>query len=71
MNNLNMELHKCVLCYDAPCSKMYKNINPERIIRAIKLGNIKGAYNLIKDKNSCMELNKNCEEKCPCIRKCN
>lgn len=65
MNNLNIELHKCALCYDAPCSKMYKNINPERIIRAIKFDNIKGAYNLIEDKSKCMELNKNCKERCP------
>ena len=31
-----MEVHKCALCHNAPCKKMYKNINPERIIRAIK-----------------------------------
>ena len=65
MNNLNMELHKCALCYDAPCSKMYKKINPERIIRAIKFDNIKGAYNLIKDKKECMKLNEKCKRRCP------
>lgn len=65
MDDLNLELHKCSLCYDAPCSKMYKNINPERVIRAIKFDNIKGAKSLIKDKNKCMKLNENCNEKCP------
>ena len=65
MKSLNKELHKCVLCYDAPCSKMYKNINPERIIRAIRFDNIKGAYKLIEDKSKCMELNDNSKEKCP------
>jgi len=44
---------------------MYKNINPERIIRAIRFDNIKGAYSLIEDKNKCMELNENSKEKCP------
>lgn len=65
MNNLNIELHKCVLCHNAPCSRMYKNINPERIIRAIRFDNIKGAYKLIEDKSNCLEINENCKEKCP------
>lgn len=56
MRDLNMELHKCALCYEAPCSKIYKNINPERIIRAIRFDNIKGAYKLIEDKSKWMEL---------------
>ena len=60
-----MEIHKCALCYDAPCSKMYKNINPERIIRAIKINNKKGARTLINDKETCLERNYNCNEECP------
>ena len=60
-----MEVHKCVCCYDAPCSKLYKNINPERIIRAIKFNNTKGACAFIKDKETCLEKNINCNEKCP------
>lgn len=60
-----MEIHKCILCYDAPCSKIYKNINPERIIRAIKFNNKKGARFLIKDEKACFDKNINCNEKCP------
>ena len=41
--SLKMELHKCVLCHDAPCSKIYKNIDPSRIIRAVRFDNKKGA----------------------------
>ena len=44
-----MEIHKCVCCHDAPCLRMYKNINPERIIRALKFDNKKGARSLIQD----------------------
>ena len=33
------EINKCVLCYDAPCKKIYKNVDPERIIRALKFDN--------------------------------
>ena len=59
-----MEIHKCVLCHNAPCNKLYKNIDPERIIRAIKLNNEKGARSLIKNETNIFEKN-NCEEKCP------
>lgn len=60
-----MEIHKCACCYDAPCLKMYKNINPEKIIRAIKFDNIKGARYLLKDDVTCFEKNVNCNAKCP------
>ena len=60
-----MEIHRCNLCYDAPCNKLYKNIDPERIIRAIKLNNKKGARSLIKNENICFDKNIKCNEKCP------
>ena len=43
MNELEckLEVHKCALCHDAACKKIYKNINPERIIRALRLENKK------------------------------
>lgn len=62
---IKTEINRCVCCYNAPCSRMYKNINPERIIRAIKFDNKKGALSLINDKKSCLEKEKNCNEKCP------
>ena len=60
-----MEVHKCVCCYDAPCSKIYKNVNPERIIRAIKFDNKKGARILINDEETFLEKDETCNEKCP------
>ena len=57
-----MEVHKCVLCHKANCNKLYKNINPERIIRAIKFDNIKGARYLLGD-NSLDKVDSN--ESCP------
>lgn len=60
-----MEIHKCANCYNAPCQKMYKNINPERIIRAVKLDNAKGARTLISDEQKCFEREESCSEKCP------
>ena len=63
--NNKMEIHKCVLCHDAPCTRIYKNINPERIIRAIKLDNKKGARTFIKDPKTCLDKSKKCKETCP------
>ena len=31
--SMETEINKCVLCHDAPCKKIYKNIDPSRIIR--------------------------------------
>ena len=53
-----MEVNKCVLCHDALCNKKYKNINPERIIRAIKFDNIKGARYLIKSDKDYLKKNR-------------
>ena len=66
MNELEckLEVHKCALCHDAACKKIYKNINPERIIRALRLENKKGARSLLENKNQWYE-KKNCDEKCP------
>ena len=60
-----LEVHRCSLCYDAPCKKIYKNIDPERIIRAIKLDNTLGARMLINNENNCYEKNIDYIQKCP------
>ena len=60
-----IEIYKCVCCHDAPCIKMYKNINPARIIRALKFKNEKGARTFIKDEENCFEKNIECNVKCP------
>ena len=61
--SMETEINKCVLCYDAPCKRIYKNIDPSRIIRAIKFDNKKGALVLIN--NSSFKKNENCSTKCP------
>ena len=61
---MKMEIHKCVLCHDANCAKIYKYIDPSRIIRAIKFDNKKGALTLI-NKDNCFEKDNNCSLKCP------
>ena len=61
---MKMEVNKCVMCHDAPCKKIYKNIDPSRIIRAIKFDNQKGAVTLI-NKDTCFDKNKDCDVRCP------
>lgn len=61
--NIKMEINRCALCYDAPCKKIYKNVDPERIIRALKFNNEKGARTLINDEKY-LDKNK-CDQKCP------
>jgi len=39
--NLHEEASRCLLCVDAPCSKVCKNGDPARAIRAIRFGNHK------------------------------
>ena len=62
--SLKTEINKCILCHDAPCKNIYKNIDSERVIRAIKFDNKKGARALI-DKNTKLVKNTKCNAKCP------
>ena len=43
MLHINEEATRCLLCADAPCSKVCKNGDPARAIRAIRFGNEKFA----------------------------
>lgn len=63
MEKLELEIHKCALCYNAPCKKIYKNVNPERIIRSLRFDNQKGASTFINE--NYLEKNEN-NIKCPC-----
>lgn len=60
-----LEIHKCGLCYDAPCRKIYKNVDPERIIRALRFDNEKGAATFIKNRDNYLDKNDGVKEKCP------
>ena len=64
MEKLDLEIHKCALCHDAPCKKMYKNVDPERIIRSLRFDNVKGAKTFIN--NNFLDKDTKCKNKCPC-----
>lgn len=63
MKKLQFEIHKCALCYNSPCKKIYKNVDPERIIRALRFENYTGAKTFIKE--DYLEKNK-VSITCPC-----
>lgn len=48
MNDIELELHKCTLCYEGKCKEDLP-VDLERIIRAVRFDNIKGACYLLND----------------------
>jgi len=62
------EADRCLLCYDAPCSKgCPANTDPGKFIKKFKMQNIKGAIRTIKENNI---LGGACGILCPTARLC-
>ena len=47
--HIEREFDSCILCHDAPCSKVCSKFNPDRILRAIKFDNLELAQDLLPD----------------------
>lgn len=65
MKDLKLEIHKCRLCHDAPCSKKCPYIKPDKILRAARFNNVSGACTLIDKENPCINCNEPCKDACP------
>ena len=62
------EAQRCLLCHDAPCSQACPaGTAPDRFIRSIRLRNIKGAAETIRENNA---LGAVCARVCPTERYC-
>lgn len=62
------EASRCLLCYDAPCSKACPaGTNPAKFIRSIRFKNVKGAVETIREANI---LGASCARVCPYDRLC-
>lgn len=62
------EASRCLLCYDAPCSKACPaDTKPDEFIRAIRFKNIKGAAEIIRNANVC---GGSCAVVCPAGKLC-
>ena len=63
---LKTEVGRCLLCHDAPCSKVCKNMDVSGIIRSIRFDNSDGAAARIADAGICSRC-----EKQVCLKACN
>jgi dihydropyrimidine dehydrogenase (NAD+) subunit PreT len=64
----NEEASRCLLCYDAPCSKACPaNSNPAKFIQSIRFKNFKGASINLEDNNILSEI---CGKLCPADKYC-
>ncbi|MBM7623680.1 FAD-dependent oxidoreductase [Sporohalobacter salinus] len=62
------ETSRCLLCYDAPCSQgCPANTNPAKFIRSIRFENLRGAAEIIRNRNI---LGGICARVCPYDRLC-
>ncbi|SNY41333.1 dihydropyrimidine dehydrogenase (NAD+) subunit PreT [Orenia metallireducens] len=58
----SQEAARCLLCYDAPCSKACpSNLDPARNLRSLRFSNLAGAKGRLQEANS---LGKNCSSSC-------
>jgi dihydropyrimidine dehydrogenase (NAD+) subunit PreT len=63
LNLIEQEAARCLLCYDAPCSKACPGgISPDIFIRSLRFGNLAGAIANIRKNSS---LGAICSESCP------
>lgn len=60
-----VELEKCLMCHDAPCTKECKALDPARLIRAVNFRNVPGAAHLMPDIKPCTECDAPCVYACP------
>lgn len=62
------EASRCLLCYDAPCSKdCPAGTDPGRFIRALRFRNLKGAAEVVRENNA---LGSICARVCPTEKYC-
>lgn len=58
------DLNKCLLCYDALCSKACPEFDPARIFRALRFDNTKGAALMLPAENVCKNCTAPCQSAC-------
>lgn len=70
--DIRQEVSRCLLCYDAPCSKACPAMNqPDRFIRALYFQNVKGAYKAMISANPFSEICAiDCQGKALCQKAC-
>lgn len=59
------QVSQCLLCHDAPCTKVCPRVDPARILRAIRFENDLGAAMLLPDDDICSTCGSVCVSVCP------
>ena len=59
------QISRCLLCHDAPCTKVCPQVDPARILRAIRFENDLGAAMLLPDDDICSTCGSVCVSVCP------
>ena len=67
-STLSEEVSRCLLCLDAPCSKMCPaSTDPAKFIRSVRFKNLQGAAETIRENNA---LGSICARVCPTEKYC-
>lgn len=56
---------RCMLCYDAPCTKACTHLDPARILRALRFQNEVGAAIRLPEADVCADCTEPCTQGCP------
>lgn len=62
---ITMEIDKCLLCHDAPCSKRCPHMDPARLIRAVSFRNAADAVRMMPERKPCTDCDAMCVYDCP------
>ena len=59
------QVSRCLLCHDAPCTRVCPGTDPARILRALRFENDLGAAQLLPDDDICSTCGSVCVTTCP------
>ena len=56
---------RCLLCHEAPCSRVCSQMEPDKILRSLHFDNLKGAAMQLSEGDVCASCNGDCVSVCP------
>lgn len=60
-----MDIARCMLCYDAVCTKACPSFDQARVIRALRFDNEAGAVEMLPNEDVCVSCDGGCQTVCP------
>lgn len=71
MKNYQGYIFNCYLCNDAPCAKVCKHLDLDRILLGVRLKNERYIASILPKTNPCLKCKGDCEKSCLCLNKVN